>query len=244
MSAESDNADFLHSPPGFPRIGHLPGSNATDDDEWLADDPAWLNEEVVVEEKLDGSNVAIWRDGPGSLAVAGRAGLGARDRAGQLGRLRAWAASRHDVLTRLLAPGEVLYGEWLWLVHTIHYEQLPDWLIVLDFWTPSRGFLAHDERDHRAREAGLVPAPVLFRGVLGSWKTLFGLCGVSHFASEPMEGVVVRRERDGVLVDRGKWVRPGFTPKPDAAWRPPYAYNRLRAAGDGGESETSTPDLS
>ena len=56
---------------------------------------AWFRTPVVVEEKLDGANVSLWLD-DGQLRVASRGGAEAMDRAGQLGRLRAWGAQRHQ----------------------------------------------------------------------------------------------------------------------------------------------------
>lgn len=106
----------------------------------------------------------------------------------------------------LLAGGWVLYGEWLWLAHTIRYDRLPDHLVVFDLWHPDSGFADLAERDERARARGLVVPPRLFTGVLGSMDILLGLMGTSCFATAPMEGVVLRRD-DGA---RCKVLRPGF----------------------------------
>jgi hypothetical protein len=67
---------------------------------------------VPVEEKLDGANVSLWFD-EGRLRVATRGGADAMDRAGQLGRLRAWGAERHGSLVELLEGDVAAYGEWL-----------------------------------------------------------------------------------------------------------------------------------
>jgi len=116
------------------------------------------------------------------------------------------AADRIDQLASLLAGGWVLYGEWLWLTHTVHYNRLPDHLVVLDLWHPESGFAELAERDERARAHGLVVPPRLFTGVLGSMDALLGLMGTSRFGTAPMEGVVLRRG-DGA---RCKVLRPGF----------------------------------
>lgn len=125
------------------------------------------------------------------------------DRAGQLGPLRGRVGAAHDQLASLLAGGWVLYGEWLWLAHSVHYNRLPDHLVVLDLWHPESGFADLAER---ARARGLVVPPRLFTGVLGSMDALLGLMGTSRFGTAPMEGVVLRRD-DGA---RCKVLRPGF----------------------------------
>lgn len=196
---------------------------------------AWLNTPLVIEEKLDGSNVAIWLE-RGRVRVAGRGGLDAMDRAGQLGRLRAWVAERGDALGDLLREGEVLYGEWLWLQHTIAYDSLPDWLIVLDLWSPSTGFLDVEERDRRVTSLGLQVPPLVHRGEIGSLRELPARCSAARWAPVRMEGMVLRRESGGRLVERAKWVRPDFQPKPDVAWRAPFPTNRLASTSASGRS--------
>ncbi|MGI9002004.1 MAG: RNA ligase family protein [Pseudonocardia sp.] len=167
--------------------------------------PDWLQRPVVVEEKVDGANVSVWCDG-GRVQVASRGGPDAMDRAGQLGPLRARVGAAHDELAALLDGDWVLYGEWLWLSHTIHYERLPDHLIVLDLWHPKSGFADLPERDERVGASGLIIPPRLFSGVLGSADAILGLMGPSRFGTALMEGVVLRRG-DGA---RCKVLRPGF----------------------------------
>lgn len=178
-----------------------------------ADRDAWFHVPVVVEEKLDGANVCLWLDG-GTVRVASRGGSDAMDRAGQLGRLRAWVGERHDRLAELLGEGLVAYGEWLWLEHSVHYDRLPDWLVLLDVWSEATGMRSVHTRNHLAARHGLVVPPALFEGVLGGRKALLGLMGTSRFGSKPMEGVVLRRE-DGT---RCKVIRPGFSRRTDDSW--------------------------
>jgi hypothetical protein len=188
------------------------------DDEDLAQ---WFSSTVVVEEKLDGANVSLWVES-GRIHVASRGGPGAADRAGHLGRLRAWSGERNAQLMQLLGEDRALYGEWLWTRHSTAYDQLPDWLIVLDLWNAAAGFLDLPERDTLAAGAGLSVPPRLFEGALGSRERASGLLRVSRFGEEPMEGLVLRRD-DGA---RCKIVRPGFVRRPDGEWDP-TARNQL-----------------
>ncbi len=120
-------------PPSYPRTAHLPPVGVpVRDDLVLSDAEAarLLADEVIVEEKLDGANVAVWLDTVGVPQAATRGGPGALDRANQLGPLRGWIAAHGDELRSLLAPGDVLYGGWLWWRHAVAYDALPDWLVV------------------------------------------------------------------------------------------------------------------
>jgi hypothetical protein len=188
---------------------------------------AWLRRPVEIEEKLDGANVSIWAEGS-RLQVAGRGGVGGMDRAGQLGPLRAWAAARHAELTRAIGDDHAIYGEWLWLEHSLAYEALPDHLVVLDIWSRDHGFLPAVERNERAHAAGLVTPPLLLQGVVGRIDVLVELTARSHFRTGPAEGAVLRSARDGSS-QRCKWIRDDYVRRADHDWRS-TRRNRLARA--------------
>lgn len=226
-------------PPPYPRIPHLfPQPERSRDDLVLAaeDRERFLCEPVIVEEKLDGANVMLWLDGEGSVRVAGRSGIGGMDRAGQIGRLRAWAAERSDRLGTLLAEHRVLYAEWLLLTHTVHYDCLPDLLAGTDLHAPGIRFHTANERDRGLRRVGLTPVPRVFSGTLGAEKCLWALFGDSAFGSEPAEGLVLRREREGRVFGRAKVLRPGFVRKSDEQWGGTVRLNALA-----GKRRTAVP---
>lgn len=176
----------------------------------------WLSIPVVVEEKLDGANVSIWLRATGRLDVASRGGTGAMDRAGQLGRLRAWVAERDEVLRGLLVPGTVLYAEWLWLTHGTQYDALPDWLVVLDIWRSGDGFASLDQRDRLAGAAGLVVPPRRFDGVLHTRRRVEQLLGRSAYCGSCRAEGLVLRSGDG---GRCKLVDPRYRRRSDDEWR-------------------------
>jgi hypothetical protein len=196
------------APPPYPRTPYLwPPESGAADDRVLppAERAAWLQQPVTVEEKLDGANVSVWWE-MGRPEVATRGGAGAMDRAGQLGPLRARVNASYEKLRSLLDGGWVLYAEWLWQTHTVHYDRLPDHLVALDLWHAERGFATAEDREERILANELALPPRLFGGVLGAAAVLTELMGRSRFGSEPMEGVVLRDE-DG---RRCKVLRPGF----------------------------------
>lgn len=217
---------------GFPRIPHLVPPHDARDDVVLsvAARAAFFATPVIVEEKVDGANVSIELDEARAPRISGRSGRTTMDRAGQFGRLRAWAAERWPALDALLGAGEVIYGEWMYLTHGVFYDALPDLLIVLDLWSPARGFIPVAERDARCAQVELSTVPVRFRGVLGGLDALSKLHGPSAFSSELAEGLVLRREEDGRLVERAKWIAPGFEQVSDAAWGDSRRYNVVASA--------------
>lgn len=211
-------------PPTYPRTPHLWPEDGQSTRLVLSTQEAerWLHEPVTVEEKLDGANVSLWWDD--KVQVASRGGVGSMDRAGQLGRLRAWAAERSADLQELLADGWVLYGEWLWVRHSVAYDRLPDWLVALDLWHPRAGFADVADRDNRCTAGGFVVPPRLFSGVLNTRENVLDLLGPSVLSSTDQAEGLILRARDG---RRCKVVATGFTRRADSEWGAVSKHNSL-----------------
>jgi len=212
----------VKTPPPYPRIPHLVGGRGTTDDLVLAA-PAvasLLGSPALVEEKVDGANIVLWMD-DGRVEAALRSGPGAMDRAGQLGPLRAWAAE-HDGALR---EDRALYGEWLLLTHSSAYDRLPAYLVALDLWRPSAGFLTADERQAACADAGLTTPPHVWTGVAVTVDGVERLLGPSAWGAGPAEGLVVRSLSDPTL--RAKLVPAGFRRLGDDEWSSGRPRNRL-----------------
>lgn len=212
----------MRSPPSYPRVAHVPPAPAATRDDLVLDEGslrALLAQPVVVEEKLDGANVMLWVEDD-VVHAATRGGPGARDRSGQLGPLRAWVAERAPSLRGLLTNGWILYGEWMWLRHSVRYDALPELLIGLDLCSPDTGFASLVERDRTLARAGLVPPPRLFDGVLRTRRRLDELLATSRYGDDRAEGLIVRpvdATRAGVRL--AKVVAPAFVGRTDESWR-------------------------
>jgi hypothetical protein len=219
------------TPPPYPRIAHLlPGRGTRDDLELsVSERHVFLQRPVVVEEKLDGANVALWWQ-DGWIACAGRSGPDGQDRARQLGPLRAWAAEHVDQLRPVLTDDVVLYAEWLLLTHAVAYDRLPSYLVGLDLRLAGGTFATVDERNGRLDAAGVSRPPELFRGVLGSLERLETiLTATSRVGSAPIEGVVVRT-LDGREPRVAKALARGFAPVSDDEWQGGRPRNRVVAS--------------
>jgi hypothetical protein len=216
------------SPPRYPRIPHIIGGRGTPDDDVL-DEAArrrLLRHEIIVEEKLDGANVSLWQEN-GLTQVTTRGGPEAMDRAGQLGRLKAWLGEHHAAVGSLLEGGLVAYGEWLLLTHTVTYDHLPGYLVVLDLLEPDGNWARPDDRNKCCAEAGLPVPPPIWRGVpQGGIAELERLASLSAFGQESAEGIVVRTV-DGSAPRASKLLRHGFSPIGDAEWSSGRPQNRL-----------------
>lgn len=220
------------TPPPYPRVPHLVGGRGTDDDLVLGpgERDQLLAADLDVEEKLDGANVMVWSE-QGVLHCAGRAGPDSLDRAGQFGALRAWVAAHPHLLEPLLGPGDVLYGEWLYLTHTIPYRDLPSWFVALDLRRADGSFVDGPERRPLLAGTGLVVPPLLGSGRF-SLAELEELAPRTTWSDATGEGVVVRPLQPPTPDLRvAKLVRAGFVRVTDEEWRRGRRINPLARPG-------------
>lgn len=195
--------------------------------------------QVVVEEKLDGANAGISFGEDGRLVLQSRGHFltgGPRERHFDL--FKRWAAARAGELEPLLAGGRVLYGEWVHAKHTIFYDRLPHYFMEFDLLDPEAGFLSTEARRAALAGSPVASVPVLWQGALDDPSTLPGLVGRSLYKSpawqealeaaaraagvdperarretdpaDQAEGIYVKVEEGGVVVERYKWIRAGF----------------------------------
>jgi hypothetical protein len=201
-------------------IPHLPGSRAASDRTLSPGvarrciDPgaARAGDEVIVQEKLDGSCVAILKGPGGRIEARGREGRLAAE-SGNEGRrmFAAWVAENEERFAGILVEGEVLVGEWLALVHGTRYELAHDLFVPFDLVRgPERTRAPLDELTARLGRSGLPSPALIHRGdpiAVDAACTLLGERG-GHGAIDPPEGLVYRVERAGAVVLVAKWVRP------------------------------------
>jgi hypothetical protein len=211
-----------------------------DEDLDLVPSAALAGAHVVVEEKLDGANVGISVGADGRLRLQSRGHVltgGPRER--QFDLLKTWAACHQDALASVLGDQYVMYGEWLYARHTVFYDALPHYFHEFDVLDLAADRFLSTER-RRALLAGLpiVSVPVLFAGAFPGTTALRRLIGPSHYksprwqdrlaktarglgldpsivareadASSEMEGLYLKVERDGQVVERAKLVRGTF----------------------------------
>lgn len=212
----------------YPRIPHCSTSNATSDDHRLSalETARLLRCAALVEEKLDGSNVRLSsRDGQVQIAPRGRQTM---DRARQFGRLKAWCADNMEALSALMIDGSAIFGEWLYLTHSIRYDQLPDYLVVLDIWAPDEGFVSAKTRNARCAAVGLTVPTLLFSGVIAEAQ-LPVLVGPAAYSSAGLaaEGCVIRDLAGKSAGPVLKWVSASFCQRDDASWKRERIMNQL-----------------
>jgi len=102
-----------------------------------------------------------------------------------------------------------MYGEWLYARHTIRYDRLPHYFLEFDILDRESGlFLSTERRRELLSGSSVLSIPVLAVGTVGEIESYIGL---SRFSStELIEGLYLKREENGIVIDRCKFVCPGF----------------------------------
>jgi hypothetical protein len=221
MGATRD--DFIK----YPRTPHLFGSQGTDDDKHLGrkESAAFIaNPSLVVEEKIDGTNVGIHFTSGGRMVLQCRGHEITEGMHPQYDLFKQWTSVKRPMLAKMLGGQFILYGEWLYAKHSVHYRKLPHYFFEFDIYDKDAGcFLDLAARQQMLVGTGLHTVPVVHRGPSAA-DDLPLLIGPSAFDSafenpvtgrtdNLMEGLYVRTEGGGCVTGRAKLVRPEFVEK-------------------------------
>lgn len=197
-------------------IPHLPGSRRGPADKGLSEHQAKLLTEktrdchdlVTVQEKLDGSNVAVANIG-GIITPLIRAGYEAISSKWEQHRHFAnWVFAQQSRFLELLKDGERVSGEWLMEAHGTRYSLPHEPFVAFDILTGNARAMAADVASRCAAVEIVTPRVIHVGGALSIEDMLAMLEPSGHGALEEVEGAVWRMERKGVVEFLGKYVRP------------------------------------
>ena len=211
----------------YPRTPHLFGSKGTDDDKHLGESESnrfIADDSLIVEEKIDGTNVGIHFQNNGEMILQCRGHLITEGMHPQYDLFKQWVSVKRHELERRLENRFILFGEWVYARHSIHYRQLRHYFFEFDIYDKSlRVFLDLKQRLTLLADSGIETVPIIHKGSLER-SELEGLIGPSRFGSRfdnpltsrvdnLMEGLYLRTEADGAVTGRAKFVRPEFVEK-------------------------------
>jgi hypothetical protein len=171
----------------YPRTLHIEGSNLQKGDEDLKQISFEIlkGKELVVEEKVDGSNTAISFDLSGNILLQSRGHFleGKGDKK-HFDPFKRFAHSIKERLWPILGSRFILYGEWLFAKHTIYYNNLNSFFQEFDIYdreneiflsTPMRHEMLLPTRPY------LESVRVIKTGSFSSLEELLSLLGKSAF---------------------------------------------------------------
>lgn len=199
----------------YPRTFHLPWSpGATSDDKILSDVSDLINVDIIITEKLDGSNAAITKEG-----VYGRSHVEFSQ--------NPWDKEVWNIYYRIsqdLSNGVYLFGENMEGVHSIEYSNLSSYFYLFgvrdnSIWIP------WENVEEYSYILDIPTVPVLWKGIV---KSEYELKNITNDLTKEksklggdLEGIVIRKSdlfhNDDFSTSVAKWVRKGHV-QTDKHW--------------------------
>lgn len=208
----------------FPRTPHLFVVSGLDirDDKVLSDTEcnAFLNNTVILEEKIDGANIGISLTETGDLLIQNRGNYILPGSHPQFNLIWDWAYSRLTLLQKYISNDFIVFGEWCYAKHSIKYTSLPDWFLGFDVYDKKKMiFLNNEFRNQLLKNTNIQIIPNLGKGEY-SRADLAKLLSISksRFYSGPIEGIYLRYEDSEKLIKRAKIVNKDFIQEIDIHW--------------------------
>ncbi len=199
-----------------------------------------IGRHLIIEEKIDGANSAISFDTDGTLLLQSRGHYltgGAREVHYDL--FKQWAMAHRESFFRVLGTRYIMYGEWMYAKHSMFYDALPNYFMEFDIYDREQEiFLDTPSRRKLTGIMPISSVPVLAEGKFEQLKDVLKLLGRSSYVSDLhmerlveyceqnglnvaerleetdqtdiMEGLYIKIEEGGCVVDRLKYVRAGF----------------------------------
>lgn len=203
----------------YPRTRHLFNVGGASRDDLVispTDATAFLatSKTLTIEEKIDGANIGF-RLVNGQVVAQNRAHdeITASTHP-QFEALKGWIYRHNDALKCILSNDVILFGEWMAARHSIEYDKLADLFIAFDIYELKTGKFVSRNRFHSLLEnsSGISTVPAIEKPENLCLSVLKALMEqTSAFSSHSRrEGLVLRIDDDGFLVDKAKIVREDF----------------------------------
>ena len=196
----------------YGHIPHLPGSRMGPGDHQCHAGQAQIatvkprdkNDEIIVQEKLDGSNVGVARIGD-VLYPLGRAGWTAISSPHEQHRhFHQWVYAHYERFLAVLRDGERLVGEWLMQAHGTRYALHHEPFVAFDLMRDEMR-MPYDVFVTRLDGRFVIPALLHRGGALSIAEALDKLQVYGfHGALDPVEGAIWRVERDNPTGQKGE----------------------------------------
>jgi len=202
----------------YPRTKHIfdaGGSGVSRDDLLMEGEEIYnfTNQPVIVEEKVDGSNLGISIDKDVNIIFQNRSKIITSASHTQWKGLDNWLKQHPGIWEVLTSDDVILFGEWCNFKHSIHYDNLPDYFIAFDLFIKSEEkFVSRTELERRLANTGIPIIRRLSQGKALTKEDLLALLNSpsAYRHSGMVEGVYLRIDNDRFNVARGKLVRPDF----------------------------------
>lgn len=214
----------------YPRTFHFQFSKEIHDDDkviQLHHLGNFLNDEIIVTEKLDGSNACLKYE------------EGVFARSHQMPTFEPWfdyLKSLYYSIRHLMNPDLWIFGENTYAIHSIEYTSMQDYFYVFNIYnTVKKEWLSWDEIVIESERLGLEVVPLVFKGRITTIAELSKLCDLEllkpSFLGGNREGFVTRVAsaipEDEFQNKVAKYVRRGHV-QTDEHWKKNWKPQKLK----------------
>jgi hypothetical protein len=166
----------------YPSIQHLPWSPGLQNDDRLIENLEYFQgKEVVVTEKLDGENWALYNAHSHARSVDSNS----------LHPSRHWIKAFHASVKHLIPESYRLCGECVYAQHSIGYDALPTYFLLFGIFKNNEYLNWNDVKNIADNILGTPTVPVLYQGLWNEEAIKACYTGISKFGGL-QEGYVVR----------------------------------------------------
>lgn len=214
----------------FPRTHHIfdaGGTGVSRDDLLLNDEEIeeYLGCQLHLEEKVDGANLGISITEDWKIVFQNRSHYVTYETSSQFKGLKAWQDAHCGDLFMILEPNRhILYGEWCYAKHSIHYTELPNYFLAFDIFDKVKNKFYSREKFYQVmNRTGIPVVPLVAKVKFGNKNELHDelmrmLDTQSKFRDGFVEGIYIRKDNEDYLEKRCKLVRPDFVQGIEKHW--------------------------
>ena len=206
----------------FLRTPHLINLGAATDDDIIVPSrhpTAEAPPHVIITEKVDGANMGFSLSADRELLVQNRSHYVTSTTHPQFRPLYPWIEEHREGLYQVLDRDNsfperyILYGEWVVAQHSIPYSRLPDRFLAFDFYDrQTQTWADRVAMERLLAGTGISLVPIMYQGPRPTENVLKDMVHQpSQFYNGPVEGIYVKEEQNGQVINRGKIVRSDFT---------------------------------
>lgn len=140
----------------YPKTLHLPWSpGLQNDDRMLWSTDCFVEQHVIITEKMDGENTTMYHDAIHARSMADMDPHPSRP----------WVQALHGSIKYNIPRGWRVCGENLYAKHSIHYLDLPTYFMVFAIFDEDDWCLSWEETKEYAKMLGLQTVPLIYDGL-------------------------------------------------------------------------------
>jgi protein-tyrosine phosphatase/predicted kinase len=220
----------------FPRTRHLYSLGSAERNDLLmtqSEQNEFLNKEIYVEEKIDGANLGISIDiDTMEIKYQNRSHYVTYNTQPQFIKLVQWQNEYGNQLYDILIPGQhILFGEWMYMKHSMSYDKLPNYFVVFDLYDKKIGkFYTRTQITKILSNTNIPLVPLIYHGKIKNKNQILTLLkSRSQYCDQQIEGLYfkISDNDDKYIINRSKVVRSDFIIDNSKFWTHNSKPNKL-----------------